>query len=573
MNSLHTTIFLQINDSFLESKKNKLLLSLYEKDYPSSEQIFHDILQYIKTIKKLDENTEKLLNQIHTIIEKFSPGIPEDTSLQIKKYNKSLKDYILTSIKQSCKSVSHVNFKTWEQKLCLNNIQKSLLFKTAMTFQLTIGCSNFCRRCNEWALPMVRSHFSFNAIKKILYFMAEQKNDEISLYGASDPLDWEEKTIGFKKNMDLGRKKSILDILEYFKNLKLKYSILTKVPKGKERLLIKLIKSNANISVSMTSKNKMRINKIEKTLGTEISKQHDLDDLLIPARLDEDFISIKPSITDGYGAEITPDGAFIIIPTFTSALHPFGHKKIAITSRTDFFPIKKTGRDALLIDYFKPLKGYNLKNKIEYLDYLLDIQVESIILDNGKEELTPPGMRSLKEYLEIFEEKPRLQRKKMTLTVLQRLKKKFLFNTNFKNLSTQTKALYLKKIRTHLDLCNKNRCLKAKIATISFFLKSVSIYAGAHPVKTRIMRFLLKNAMTDAEGTINTVISNGISKKLISKEFLPEKLLSDTEIDSFDIFQYYILQLLDNPDNKTIHKFINTYPSKYDPAADIFVLS
>jgi len=223
--------------------------------------------------------------------------------------------------------------------------------------------------------------------------MADQDNDDISLYGASDPLDWTEN------------KKTISDIIEYLEKLPLGYSLLTKVPRGKESLLKNLLEINANLSVSITSKNKVRIKKIEQALGKPISKQHDLEELLIPARLDEDFISIKPSITDGYGTEITPDGAFIIIPTFTSALHPFGHKKIRITSATTFFPVKKIGRKALLVDYFKPLEGYDLNKNKYHLDRLLDVQIESIILDNGSDELTPPGMRSLKEYLSIFEEK------------------------------------------------------------------------------------------------------------------------------------------------------------------------
>jgi hypothetical protein len=333
------------------------------------------------------------------------------------------------------------------------------------------------------------------------------------------------------------------------------------VPKGRESLLTTLIKSNANISVSITSTNKNRISKVEQVLEQPLSKQHDLDELLIPAGFDEDFISIKPSITDGYGTEITPDGAFIIIPTFTSALHPFGHKKITITRKTNFFPIKKTGRDALLVDYFKPLKGYNLKNETMYLDHLLDVQIESIILDNGKEELTPPGMRSLKEYFEIFEDKPRLQRKKMTKAILKRLKKRFLFNTSFQNLSIKTKQVYLKKIRSHLDLCNKKKCIAAKLFSISFFLKSISIYVKTNSVKTKIMLFLLKKEIKTSDKKIGGTADRNT----------PEDLLIDAGKNSFDIFQYYILKLLDNPDNKIILKFIKTYPPKYDPIADIFI--
>ncbi|MCP4669885.1 MAG: hypothetical protein GY857_01140 [Desulfobacula sp.] len=553
---------IQTNDSFLENSKNELLLALYEKNYHKAHGVFNNILQHIKPILSLDENSEKLLNQIHLIIKKFSPKIPENIWIQFKKKDKFLNNYIISSMKKSTRTITHMNFQSWEEGLGLNQTQKNLLFQTAMTFQLTVGCSNFCRRCNEWALPKVRSHFSFKAIKKILQFMKEQNNDEISLYGASDPLDWMDKRNCRKEKYGLDEKgKNISNIIDYLHKLPLQYNILTKAPKGKECLLKSLVKSNANLAVSITSKNKTRIAAIEKNLELPIGKQHDLDELLIPAGLDEDFISIKPSITDGYGTEITPDGTFIIIPTFTTALHPLGHKKIPITCKTNFFPIKIIGRDALLVDYFKPLKGYNLNRKVEYLDYLLDVQIESIILDNGKESLTPPGMRSLKEYLSIFDEKPRLQREKMTRTVFKRLKKQFLFNTNFKDLATQTRELYLKKIRLHLDLCKKDNCLAAKLLAVSFFLKSILLYVKKNQTKTSIMKYLLKGDIEYSDNTIFDTIHNRT----------PQYNLNSADITSFEIFQYYIFQLLENPDNEIILKFIKTYPSKYDPVIDIFI--
>jgi hypothetical protein len=556
MDSIHTKTLLQTSDSFLENKKNELLLALYEKNYQKTEQIFHDILQHIKTITKSDENSEKLLNQIHSIVKKFSPDIPDYLCPKIKNANTILKNYILSSIKYSKKNLLYIDFKTWEQKLGLNQAQKNLIYKTAMTFQLTVGCSNFCRRCNEWALPRIRSHFSFIAIKKILLLMEDNQNDEISLYGASDPLDWEEKKKGLKE-----KGKTIADILKYLENLKLQYSILTKVPKGKQLLLEKLLKSNANISVSITSKNRHRIKKIEHVIGKSLSKQHDLEELLIPARLDEDFISIKPSITDGYGTEITPDGAFLIIPTFTSALHPFGHKKIAITPKTNFFPVKKTGRDALLVDYFKPLKGYNLKDEIQYLDYLIDVQVESIILDNGSEKLIPPGMRSLKEYFEIFEEKPRLQRKKMTRSVIKRLKKQFMSDTNFKNMPVDKKALYLKKINIHIKLCKKNRCQIFNLAATSFFLRAVSDYIQRNPFKIKIMQFLLQDEIKHIFDTYTKFCINTP----------PETLFNNPKINSFEIFRFYVFSLLNPSNDRAVIEFIKTFPSAYDPVADIFI--
>jgi len=531
---------IQTSDSFLEQKKNELLSAVYEGHHQSVEKIYQNIVKHIPASLKFSENSEKLLNQIQAIIKRFYPDSAKNSFLEIQECNISLKKHLLSSIKQSSGSINHIDFQTWEEELDLNRLQKNLIYKTAMTFQLTKGCSNYCRRCNEWALPGVRSHFSYKAILKMLTHMADQGNDEVSLYGASDPLDWAED------------KKTIADILKYLKKTPFGYSILTKVPKGKENVLKTLLKMDSNLSVSMTSKNKVRIKKIEKDIGKPISKQHDLDELLIPAGLDEDFVSIKPSITDGYGTEITPDGAFIIIPTFTSALHPFGHKKIKVTSKTKFFPTKKTGRTALLIDYFKPLEGYYLNQTQCHLAYLLDVQIESIILDNGTNELTPPGMRSLKEYLSIFEEKARLQRKKMTPSVLKKLKQQWFSNKN----------LYLRKKNHHLNLCKKEGCLSSKLSALSYFLESISCYVQKNHVKTKIMQFLLKDEIEESYRT---------DSDLSGHNLLPQGLFIDPSIDSFNIFRRYVFCLLNKSNDSAVLKFIETHPSIYDPVADIFV--
>jgi len=532
---------LQTNDSFLEQKKNELLSAAYKGHHQTVEKIYQNIFNHTPANLNFSENYEKQLNQIQVIIKKFYPDSAEQTSSGIQACNRRVKKHLLSSIKQSSGNITHIDFQTWEEKLNLNPLQKNLVYKTAMTFQLTKGCSNYCRRCNEWALPKVRSHFSYTAILKLLSHMAVQGNDEISLYGASDPLDWTED------------KKDLTDILDYLKKISLDYSILTKAPKGKIPLLKKLLKTNANLSVSITSKNKERIKKIEQELENPVSKQHDLDELLIPAGLDEDFVSIKPSITDGYGTEITPDGAFIIIPTFTSALHPFGHRKIRVSSKTNFFPIKKTGRNALLVDYFKPLEGYDLKKNRHHLDYLLEVQIESIILDNGMLELTPPGMRSVKEYLSIFEEKARLQRKKMTPSVLKHLKKQFISNKN----------LYLKKENCHLSLCEKKVCLSSKLSAVSFFLKSIFCYVQKNPIKIKIMRFLLKDEIEHSRKACND---------LAARRHLKD-LLSDPTMDSFILFRWFIFCLVTHSNDSVVRKFIETHPSTYDPALDIFVQS
>jgi hypothetical protein len=536
-------------DAFLEQKKNTFLTALYENDYKAVENIYLDILKHAQSLSKFNENDEKLFNQIQTIYKKFKPVISKHCSPIIEQSNTQLKKIIVNNIKITSKNAHHVDFKTWDDRLGLNSLQKDLLYKTVMTFQITSGCSNFCRRCNEWAIPKVRSHFTYSAILKILKQMARQKNHEISLYGASDPLDWEQD------------EKNIFDIIEFIKTLPMEYNILTKVPKGKENLLKTLLEINSNLSVSITSKNKARLTKLEQEIKKTISKQHDLDELLIPAGLDEDFASVKPSITDGYGTEITPDGAFIIIPAFTSALHPFGHKKIQITSRTSFFPAKKTGRTALLSDYFKPLEGFNLEKKHCYLTYLLDVQIESIILDSGEYNLTPPGMRSTKEYLSIFDKKARLQRKSMTPSVLKKIKKQFLINTSYKNLSSNNKCLYLKKISTHLNHCKKNVCQLSKLNAVSYFLESISYYIKKNPIKIKIMQFLLKDEMEKILDSYMNIVSK--------KSF--EETLSDPDIDSFDVFRFYIFTLLNKTNNKSITQFIKTYSSAYDPVADLFV--
>jgi len=532
----------------LEQKKNNFLAAVYEKNVQIAEQIYIEIVTQAESQSEFSENTQKILNQIQTIYNRFKPSLIEPFNSKIEVYNLRLKRIISDAIKLSCANIHYIDFPAWDTKLGLDVRRKDLLYKTAMTFQLTSGCSNYCRRCNEWALPGVRAHFSYGAVLKILTHMADHGNDEISLYGASDPLDWKQDD------------KTISDIIDDLDILQLEYSLLTKVPKGKESLLKTLLKKHSNLSVSITSKNKTRIKKIEQDFGAPISTQHDLDELLIPAGLDEDFVTIKPSITDGYGVEITPDGAFIIIPTFTSALYPFGHKKIKITSETRFFPIKKTGRQALLVDYFKPLEGYGLDQTLDHLPYLLDVQVESILLDNGSDQLTPPGMRSLKEYFSIFEESPRLQRKKMTASVMRRLKKQFLSNICFKNLSQRDREIYKKKMSRHINLCKRTDCLSSKLYAASFFLESIFAYVQKNKITIKIIQYLLKDEIAHSE----------IYEKPMANQPL-EAILIDPHMDFFAVFRFYAFCLLNRSDDTAILEFIRTYPSTYDPVADMFI--
>ncbi len=527
-------------------------MALAKKNLEDACDIYLDIVTHARRLSDITENDEKLLNQIQVIYKKYAAATVSQLKFSpFKEPYQQLKILLRDHIRSCSDPVHHMDFQQWETALGLNRAQLDLLYKTAMTFQMTRGCSHFCRRCNEWALPKVRSHFSFNAVCRILDRMTTQDNTDIALYGASDPLDWDDSH------------HTLCDIIDYADQNLIEYSILTKVPRRKEPLLKNLLKKGTNLSVSLTSKNKTRICKIEKEIKTVISKQHDLDELLIPAGRDEDFSSIKPSITDGYGTEITPDGAFIILPTFTSALHPYGHQKIKITSDTTFFPLKKTGRQALLVDYFKPLEGYDLNKNRVHLTYLLDVQVESILLDNGTDELTPPGMRSLKEYLSIFDEKARRQRQRMTPSVMKRLKKETLSQQQFKHLASRQKIIYLNKIKRHLLLCKKTPCFFSKLNAMSFFLSSVCAYQKKNPTRTDVIKILLKDEMS--------VVQQFGTKKGFAADI--KDTLKDPASDSFDVFRFLVFNLLTDQNLSVTHAFIEKFSSHYDPITDIFVQS
>ena len=540
---------LETSDSFFEQKRNEFLAALYEEDFQAAANSHEEIFEYATQHPEFSENMEKCLNQIQTACKKFKKALVSHGRIKILETYGGLKTLLTHRIRNMHRNIRHVEFEEWRASLGLNPDQESLLFKTAMTFQLTSGCSHFCRRCNEWALPGVRSHFSHKAAIRVLNRMADEKNSEVSLYGASDPLDWED------------RDKNVADLIGRLNTLQLGYSVLTKVPRGKETLFTRLVQNSSNLSVSITSKNKARIETIDALKGASLSKQHDLDELMIPAGLDEDFVSVKPSITDGYGTEITPDGASIIIPTFTSALHPYGHKKIPINGKTDFFPLKKTGRTALLADYFKPLEGYDLHQTPCHLPGLLDVQVESVILDSGSDALTPPGMRSLKEYLSIFDEPARLQREKMTPAVFRSLKQQFLSPVSFDPTPSERKIVYLKKINSHLDLCRPHKCLSAKLYAASFFLNAVLAYQIKNPVKVKMMAFLLKK-----EGDIlYKLFPSRVDKRPI------DELLSGPDTDSFNILRFYMISLLHGLRLPALASFLASYPAEYDPITDMFV--
>ena len=219
-----------------------------------------------------------------------------------------------------------------------------------------------------------------------------------------------------------------------------------------------------------------------------------------------------------------------------------------------------TGRKALLVDYFKPLKGFDLyKNQI-YLNHLIDVQIESILLDNGPDDLTPPGMRSIKEYFSIFDDNARRQRRKMTVSVIKKLKKHYLKSASFQTLGQNKKKEYLAKIKAHFNLCEKDKCLEARKLSAAYFLSAIQHYCNHNPVKLEIIRFLISKEIKAFEAP------NLKGNKSISALFTDEKT------DGFSFFRSLTLQILFSSDPiPHIQHFINKTPVTYDPVIDLFV--
>lgn len=534
-----------VQETDLEILKNICLAAIYQSNDTALQKGIQKIGTVLSNQTILSENDEKTARQILAMVNhlylKQGIDLPAEA------------DPVLTQIKkrvvQAAKTATDkpVDIQAWLNRSGLTQRHFELVCRTAMTFQLTIGCSHYCRRCNEWALPGVRSHFSFEAICSVLHEMERQHNPEIALYGASDPLDWSDKN------------KNILDLIKVIKPISLNYSLLSKAPRGKKEILKTLADTGANLSVSVTAKNKQRVEKMAAEISGPLWRQHDSDDLMIPAGLDEDFTTVKPSITDGYGAEITPDGAFIVIPTFTSGLHPFGHKKIPITADTPFFPFKMTGRHGLLVDYFKPLKGFDLEMNPVCLDHLLDVQIETLILDTGEESLTPPGMTSFAEFLDIFQPPAMMRRKSMIPSVFNKLFTEQDQSAATPTLSNGMSVLQLK-FQRQLELCRPDYCRDYKLYALSFFFKAIRDYLSANSTKTVILKKLLAPHLAEYDQLPNQ--SDPADVELNFK---------NPAIADFPLFRFYVKELLIQQRRPHIDHFIQSFPAGFDPITDVFI--
>ncbi|MCP3898896.1 MAG: radical SAM protein [Desulfobacteraceae bacterium] len=500
---------------YIDTTRDALLASIYTHDYKRFEHTFSNLVKEIRLNPALLENTLKSLYQIASIIKKFKKELKKNLKNNIvySDFNKLLK----TCARHEIKNQTRIDYKIWKSNLGIDDATLKILFSTTINFQLTTGCNNYCKRCNEWAVPGVRKYFSYDAIIEIAEDLYKERNKEYALYCASDPLDWQDN------NKDITHLIAALSK----KNFTSGFGLLTKIPKGKEAIFKKLIQAETDISASVTSLNSERIKKIESQLKKTIHKQHETDDLLIPAGRDEDFCTIKSSITDSYGTEITPDGAFIVAPTFTSALNPTGQKRTPINRDTKFFIQKMAGTKGLEFDYFKNLKVIDRENKRYTLGHLLDSQIENLVLDSGDYETTQPGMISLKEYFDTFKPEAVNKRKAMLPSIKKRLKDEYLDDE------------YKIKLKEFENLCDQTYETKLKQKTLISFLSSIKQYLKKNNDKRIIISHLRKNEITDAKKVLTKITALSQIKTI----------LQEPDSETFHLFNYLVFTLLDNPDN------------------------
>ncbi|MCG8553648.1 MAG: hypothetical protein MI799_24860 [Desulfobacterales bacterium] len=529
------------SDAPVEALKNKILTALFSNNTHRLKGLLEQANDTAKD-PELGETDEKYLRQALTALVKYKPLINDHPTLN--KQAAQLKNLLADKVRQA--DPGHMTYEHWENQLDIAPWQRPCIFSEAITFQMTSGCSNFCRRCNEWALPKVRNHFSYDAVNTFMDTFLAHGNTDLALYGGSDPLDWCDDS------------RDITHVLSRLGET-CNFSLLTKIPKGKGNLAKALTKAGIPMSVSLTGRNRDRIFGLEQQMGHAFTKQHATADLLIPAGLDEDFSTVKPSITDSYGTEISPDGCFVIIPAFTSALHPFGHKKIRITSKTTFIPRKKIGRPALLVDYFKPLEVVTEQGN-SILPWLLDVQAENILFDNGRDELTPPGMRSIREYFDIFSDKARLKRKSLIPSVVKRIKAKYLNTHSLHDLCPLKKNAMKNEILDHVRFTRKDVVAQARTCSISFFLAAICAYVQHQPVKCKIIRHLTLQEFKQLKKEIRNPDLDPIAQTLENPGF-----------DPWPLFRYYALGLVHHGPIKQVEQFIQACPAVFHPEKDRFI--
>lgn len=530
--------------------KNTLLALVYTHNATAFSTLFTQTSHHARQIAHLIEADQKALNQILHIYRTFRKELSSEIHPQCDAAYQSIRTILSNTLKQTIHSPGLMDFQNWFEQLGLDINAFHAMLSTVTSVQLTVGCTNHCRRCNEWALPGVRKLFSFEAVKRLIDELITAGNNGFALYSASDPLDWRHGN------------KTIIDILEYVKkrNYTLSYGLLTKIPRQATRIARTLLETGADLAVSITAKNRCRIEHIEARAQKHFSVQHDTDQLTIAARWDEDFRQIQPSVTDHYGTEITPEGASIVIPTFTSALHPTGQCRIPITQDTHWLMPRKVGLAALKVAYFKPLQVTDLQGNTVTLPQLLDAQIENILLDTGTEELPPPGMMSMREYFSTFESKAIVQRQKLIPVVEKELREKALKATIQPELpEASLKEHWIQQLQDYRAMCQPEKVAVFKKKALSFYLSSIAAYLKTHPAEREIVAYLRAQMVRDHDYLL--------TKK---RDGLEIESLIDRAIPAWDVFQGAILILLGNPYDSSVKRFTNAYPAKYNSMRDRF---
>lgn len=529
-----------------ENTRAALIAALICGDLDNAIVLVRGVTHQLQARKRLAEAEQKVVNQILVAAKKLGGRLGEDTAAEFRPVRAKLKAALAQVVRAEVRDIDYVEYDTWRQYLPGDEERYQFILQNVASFQLSVGCSNFCRRCNEWALAGVRRHFSFDAAQRIVQDLHASGNEQYALYSASDPLDYQ------------CRERTIADLLQYMQRngYRSRFGLLTKVPRGSEDLASQFLAEGVDISVSLTEKNRARIARIENELGRTFHAHHDTAELLIPAGLDEDFATVKSTVTDNYGIEFTPEAAWMVIPTFTSALNPTGQCRLPISPKTDWVIQKRVGRDALGVEYFKPLAVCGLDGRQFVLDYLLEPQIENILLDNGDQDLTPPGMMNLAEYFKTYDPDIVQHRRRLAAAAIDNLHQRIFQATSATARDQQALELeFERKKQAYLDFCDLEKVQVYKRRVFAFLLSAAARYIETHPDALEIIRFLRRKDIDVGEDACKVSV---------------EMLVVDAKRGTFDSFTLLVHRLLNDPGDGQVAAFLESTPSAYNPELDRF---
>ena len=536
-----------------EQIRRRLIAALIRSDSDTARQLMEDTAWRLETAGEISELDQKAVNQLLTAARRFSIRCPETATPGLLQVRRRLKTVMARITRTQVRAVEQVGYDEWRTRLNLDSRRYRLLLQNTASFQLSVGCSNVCRRCNEWALAGVRKHFAFEAARHLVADLHASGNVDYALYCASDPLDYASG----------GR--TVADLLGYMQaqGYENRFGLLTKVPRGREVLAGQLLESGADMAVSLTSRNKARVAAIEARVGRQFKAHHDTDDLMIPAGLDEDFSSVKASITDNYGIEITPEGAWMVIPTFTSALNPTGQCRLPITAETDWFILKKVGRAALPVEYFKPLASVRPDGSEGFRDHLLAPQIENILLDNGNAGPAPPGMMDLDEYFKTFDPAVVQKRAKVAAVAIENIRRQVFTLADRKGTDRHEAAkMFARRRQDYLDFCDPEKAAGFRLKACSYFLEAAADYLRRHPDEREIIRYLRRGDAAALDEHVSRYVREGTTAV---------SLFADPGMKPFDTFRYLILRLLNDPADGDVDAFIRSNPAAYSSESGRFI--